>query len=167
VPRVARCYSESVTGAEGAKGDGCPPARLTYLVKQLERAIRVAMEEITSEFGLTPIQYTALSVLMRNPGMSSAQLARRSFVSPQACYEMVVVLERNGLVTRRPTTANRRILSIRVTRSGGTVLKQCDRRMDALEERVFASLGPTARKNFRDALTHCVSSLYPEIRRTL
>lgn len=150
-----------------ASGEGCPPARLTYLVKQLERAIRVAMDEITSEFGLTPIQYTALSVLMRNPGMSSAQLARRSFVSPQACYEMIVVMERNGLVTRRPTAANRRILGIQVTRGGAAVLKKCDRRMDALEERVFASLDARTRRSFRDALTSCVASLYPEIRRPL
>lgn len=150
-----------------ASGEASPPARLTYLVKQLEKAIRVAMDEITSEFGLTPIQYTALSVLLRNPGMSSAQLARRSFVSPQACYEMIVVMERNGLVTRRPTAANRRILGIQVTRRGAAVLAKCDRRMDVLEERVFASLDARARRSFRDALTRCVASLYPEIRRPL
>ena len=144
-----------------------PQARLTYLVKQLERAIRIAMDEITREFGVTPIQYTALSVLVRNPGMSSAQLARRSFVSPQACYEMILVLERNGLVTRTPTEANRRVLGIAVTRRGVGVLTKCDRRMDELEQRIFATLGCDERRQFRDALTHCLTSIYPEIRRPL
>jgi DNA-binding MarR family transcriptional regulator len=70
-----------------------PPPRTTYLVKQLELAIRAGMDAIVGEFGVTALQYTALSVLARHPGLSAAQMAQRSFVSPQAGNEMVKVLE--------------------------------------------------------------------------
>ncbi len=85
------------------------PPRTTYLVKQLELAIRAGMDAIASEFGVTSLQYTALSVLARHPGLSAAQMAHRSFVSPQAGNEMVKILERKGLITRVPDAYNRHI----------------------------------------------------------
>ena len=80
--------------------------RTTYLVKQLELAIRTGMDAIAGEFGVTALQYTALSVLIRHPGLSAAQMAQRSFVSPQAGNEMVRILERKGLITRTPDHYN-------------------------------------------------------------
>ncbi len=139
-------------------------ARLTYLVKQLERAIRISMDEITRDFGLTTIQYTAISVLARNPGMSSAQLARRSFVSPQACSEIITVLEAKGWVKRTASSENRRMLHIEVTKLGRNVLRKCDQRMDEFEEIIFGVLKRSERQDFRDALIECVASVYPEIR---
>ncbi|MEO9180126.1 MAG: MarR family transcriptional regulator [Acidimicrobiales bacterium] len=150
-----------------AEGDLPGRARLTYLVKQLERAIRVAMDDVTRAYDLTAIQYTALSVLVRNRGMSSAQLARRSFVSPQACYEMIVILEGKGLVERKPLAGNRRTLQIEVTKAGVSVLKKCDRHMDQLEQRIFGVLSTTERQSFRNDLVECISSQYPEIRHRL
>ncbi len=118
-------------------------------------------------YDLTAIQYTALSVLVRNRGMSSAQLARRSFVSPQACYEMVITLESKGLVVRKPLAGNRRTLQIEVTKTGMSVLNKCDRQMDELEMRIFGDLSTTERQGFRNALVECISSQYPEIRHLL
>ena len=154
----------SVASTEGELPGG---ARLTYLVKQLERAIRVAMDNVTKAYDLTAIQYTALSVLVRNRGMSSAQLARRSFVSPQACYEMIVILESKGLVERKPLAGNRRTLRIEVTKAGVSVLKKCDRHMDELEQRIFGVLSTTERRSLRNAIVECISAQYPEIRHRL
>jgi len=66
--------------------------RVSYLVKELERALRTRIDEVLQPLALTAVQYTALSVLSLHAGMSSAQLARRSFVSPQAANEMVGAL---------------------------------------------------------------------------
>ncbi len=43
-------------------------ATLLYLVKQLELAVRARMDEVVGGEGLTPVQYTALTVLARRPG---------------------------------------------------------------------------------------------------
>ena len=42
---------------------------MTYLVKQLELAIRADMDVMAREYGLTALQYTALTVLKRHPGL--------------------------------------------------------------------------------------------------
>ncbi|MGH9082585.1 MAG: MarR family winged helix-turn-helix transcriptional regulator, partial [Acidimicrobiales bacterium] len=97
---------------------GPAPPRLTYLVKQLELAVRADLDAIVAAVGVTVSQFTALSVLGRHPGISGAQLARRSFVSPQAGSEMIAVLERKGLARRSTHEGNRRVLRIDLTPEG-------------------------------------------------
>lgn len=128
------------------------PYRLTYLVKQLQEALLARLEDITQDVGLTPRQYTALSVLVLHPGISAAVLARLTFVTPQAAHEMVTTLERKGLLERSVDEANRRQLEVRVTRRGRAVLARCDDGVDALERQVFGVLGRDERAGFRRAL---------------
>src|ERR1700753_3011358 len=124
-----------MTSAEEAR-PALPP-RTTYLVKQLELAIRAGMDGIAGEFGVTALQYTALSVLARHPGLSAAQMGHRSFVSPQAGNEMLKSLERKGLITRAPDPYNRHIRRISLTAAGQAVLSQCEARIDGLEARML------------------------------
>lgn len=135
------------------------PPRTTYLVKQLELAIRVGMDAIAGEFGVTALQYTALSVLARHPGLSAAQMARRSFVSAQAGNEMVAILERKGLITRTPDVNNRHIRRINLTPVGQAVLSQCDASIDRLEAKMLDALAPADIEVLRKALAVCVQSL--------
>src|SRR3712207_1658525 len=87
---------------ERAPGAGQRGQRLTYLVKRLEMAERARMEEVLRPLGVTLQQYTALSILERREGLSSAQLARRHFVTPQAMHQLVASMEHDGLIERRP-----------------------------------------------------------------
>ena len=135
------------------------PPRTTYLVKQLELAIRAGMDAIAGDFCVTALQYTALSVIARHPGLSAAQMAHRAFVSPQAGNEMVKALERKGLIIRTPDTYNRHIRRINLTPAGRAVLSQCDVRIDGLEARMLAALGPADIETLRKALGACVRSL--------
>jgi DNA-binding MarR family transcriptional regulator len=137
------------------------PPRVTYLVKRLELAIRAEMDVIVGAFGVTALQYTALSVLDRHPGMSGAQLARRSFVSAQAGSEMIGVLERKGLIERTPHERNRRVLCISLTGPGRELLAACDTATDALEVRMLEGLSGRERDRLRSTLETCVASLAP------
>jgi DNA-binding MarR family transcriptional regulator len=135
------------------------PPRTTYLIKQLELAIRAAMDATVGEFGVTALQYTALSVLARHPGLSAAQMANRSFVSPQAGNEMVKILERKGLINRTPDASNRHIRRINLTSAGRAVLTTCDARIDGLEARMLGALEPADVETLRKALGACALSL--------
>ena len=68
--------------------------------------------------GLSVNQYTTLSVLDRRSGLSNAQLARRSLVSPQSMNEVLLTLEERGLVRRRAHPDHGRILQARLTAKG-------------------------------------------------
>src|SRR3954469_16525061 len=91
---------------------------ILYLLKRVELITRAQLEEITREHNLTPLQYTALSVLVEHEGISAAQLGRLSFVSTQAANEMIAILGDKGFVARRPSEVDRRKLETRLTASG-------------------------------------------------
>lgn len=137
------------------------PRRLTYLVKHLQEALRVRLAEITQRFGLTPTQYAALTILARHPGMSSAALARVTFVSPQAANEMVATLARKGLLVRSVDEHNRRRLDVALTPAGAAALAGCDAQVDSLEGEVFAGVSPGEQQQFKHMLQACVRALAP------
>ena len=142
---------------------GCQPdVRLIYLVKQVEMASRAQLDAICRGFGITVPQYTALSVLARHPGMSSAHLARRSFVTPLAANEMVAALERKELIERCEDSVNRRILRISLTNEGAAVLATCDTEVDCLEERMLMGVSEQDTDWLRAALHRCRDQLAPD-----
>ena len=60
------------------------------------------MDKALREVCMTTAQYAALSALEAAPGLSGAELARRSLVTPQTMNAILVNLEAAGLVVRRP-----------------------------------------------------------------
>ena len=140
------------------KGRGKGP-RLTYMIKQLELAIRAGIDAQARDYGLTAPQYTALTVLQRHPGMSGAQLSRRSFVSPQAGSEMIAQLERKGLIAREQDAQNRRILCVRLTSEGTKAVQSCESWMSQLEKTMLSGVSVTEARELRDLLTRCVHNL--------
>ena len=103
--------------AEGA-GPGGAHARVSYVIARLDRAIRREIAEMAAPHGLTATQFTALSVLRTGKGLSNAQLARRSYVTPQSMIEMLGTLENKGLVQRAPAPDHGRIMHVELTGEG-------------------------------------------------
>ncbi|WP_051070247.1 MarR family transcriptional regulator [Actinopolyspora halophila] len=154
--------------AEDDDGHGSPDADapLTlYLVKRLEMVARALMDDALRPHGLTTLQYTALTVLERRGELSSAQLARRSFVTPQTMHEMVRWLERHELVQRRRDETNRRVLLISLTRRGHELVATCAPLVDVLERRVLDSMNPGERLVFRECLDRGHAALAPLVDR--
>jgi DNA-binding MarR family transcriptional regulator len=111
-----------------------------YMVKRLELVIRARMDVALRPFGLSTVQFTALTALRARDGLSSAQLARRSFVTPQTMNEMVHSLERRGLIARRQAPDNRRVLLLTLTDSGQELLAQCDPLVESIEGEMLAAI---------------------------
>ncbi len=105
------------------------------------------------------MQYTALTVLCRQPGMSGAQLARRSFVSAQAGSEMITHLERKGLVRRDAHPSNRRILCIRLTEQGEAVVNACEVEMEKIEGRMLEGVAADGAYELYEILDVCIRNL--------
>jgi len=133
--------------------------RLTYLIKRLEMAERSRMEEVLRPLGMSLQQYTALSILERRGGLSSAQLARRHYVTPQAMHQLVTMMERDGLIERRIDGGNRRILRAWLTGQGEEALLACHRAVDDVEGRMIAALGDDEASTFARALERCLAAL--------
>lgn len=125
-----------------------------YLVKRLELAIRAVMDDRLRSRGLTTLQYTALSVLRRHNDLSSAQLARRSFVRPQTMHQMILLLEERELIERRRDPSNRKVLLISLTQVGRELLDECDPVVREIEGEMVAGMPSDQRLVFRGGLEH-------------
>jgi DNA-binding MarR family transcriptional regulator len=136
-----------------------PEARIGYIVKRLEVAIHARLDLIAREHEITTMQYVALSVLSNNPGISSAQLAVRSFVTPQSANQMVTALERGGFISRRPDELNRRILRISLTEKGRNMLAEWDEVVDLFERAMLSDLSDEKQAEMRRLMLSCIESL--------
>ncbi|MYS86277.1 MarR family winged helix-turn-helix transcriptional regulator [Embleya scabrispora] len=140
-----------------APGEAAP--LLLYAVKQVELAVRAHLDELLRPAGITALQYTALTVLDRRDGLTSAELARNSFVTPQAMRDLVTALEKRDLIARRHDPAHRRRLLIALTPAGQALLAQTRDEVGALEERMLDGLSDAERRAFRDYLNRARTAL--------
>ncbi|GAA3357189.1 MarR family transcriptional regulator [Saccharopolyspora gregorii] len=159
--------AERSGAADGADAAIPRPPLTLYLVKRLELVIRALLDDVLRPLGLTTLQYTALTVLQNRGALSSAQLARRSFLRPQTMHEMVLTLEKRGLITRGPDVHNKRVLLASLTEAGSELLAECAPAVLKLEDELLADLSPGQRETFREGLEHGITALaaVSEVRR--
>lgn len=97
---------------------GYPEGYLIYLLKQIEMGVRRPFDELIAGHGISTAGYTALTVLQSRPGITSSELARRSFVRAQTMAETVTALSEAGLVRREKDPAHGRQILLSITDLG-------------------------------------------------
>ncbi|QGZ63341.1 MarR family winged helix-turn-helix transcriptional regulator [Paraburkholderia acidisoli] len=142
------------SGAHGAR-----PMRLSYLIGQLDRIVSRRLSEALAQHGLTLPQYTALSVLRARGRSSNAQLADRSFITPQAANEVVKTMESHGWVMREPDPMNRRIVLLSLTEAGNALLGQCDEAADRVERAMLDDMDTESAHTLHALLHNCARNL--------
>jgi DNA-binding MarR family transcriptional regulator len=95
---------------------------LVYVIGRLNHGIRKEMRRDLAEWQLSVPEFTALSILKRRSGLSNAQLARRTMVTPQSMIEILAGLENRGLVERTVDPNHGRILRSELTTEGDRVV---------------------------------------------
>ncbi|MEJ3653082.1 MarR family transcriptional regulator [Actinomycetes bacterium KLBMP 9759] len=146
-----------MTGTVATPPRGTPS--LLYAVKQVELAVRAHLDDLLKPGGLTTAQYTALTVLERRDRLTTAELARNSFVTPQTMADLVTALERRGLVARHQDPTHGRRMLISLTPASRALLGEVDRAVRDLEERMLGDLSRTERSALRDYLNRCRAAL--------
>ncbi len=117
-----------------------PKPSTIYLLHQTSQALRSRLEHAFRSLGATGIQYTILGLLDRHAGLSSADLSRRFFVTPQTMNQIVGGMTRRGLIERTSSDSNRRILEMTLTPAGRTLLERCEVVADKVEGDALALL---------------------------
>lgn len=133
--------------------------RLSYVIGRLDHVLRRRISEIVEQHGLTVSQYTALSVLRARPGLSNAQLARRTLITPQSMNEVLAQLDSQKLVRRTPDPGHARAITTNLTARGEHVLAACDNEVDALEQDLLAGLHVSEVEQLQEMLVGCVRRL--------
>jgi DNA-binding MarR family transcriptional regulator len=129
-----------------------PDVTLLYLVKQVELAVRSRLDDAVSRHDLTSLQYTALTVLERKPGLTSAELARNSFVRAQTMAQMTNYLESKNLIRREPDPDSRRQFLLFLTDEGTSVVDELRPTVSAIEADLVTGLSEAQVRQFRTVL---------------
>jgi DNA-binding MarR family transcriptional regulator len=123
-----------------------------YLIAEAYHALRAQFDTVLKPYGLTSVQFALLDLLSVVVGMSSAELSRHFFVTPQTMGEMIASLERRGLVSRTLDSANKRIRRVSLTREGARLLQRCNREIDPVEVAAFGKYSAGEHDRLRDML---------------
>ena len=130
--------------------------RLAYAVGRFHTVLRAEMSRRLAPEGLSVPEFTALSVLSARGGLSNAELARRSFVTPQAMNQVLASLEEKELIARPApggqARGHHRARGAKLTAKGRRWVMRAQALVDAIEDQAFATLGEDERRSLTEVL---------------
>lgn len=106
---------------------------------------QVFNDEVGKSFELRPVEFTILTLVDENPGVSAKQLALTLAVAPPNITVWIDRLERRGLVQRERSISDRRAQHIRTTTQGSELARQALQRIVAAERLALARLSAAER----------------------
>ncbi|THG31598.1 MarR family winged helix-turn-helix transcriptional regulator [Naasia lichenicola] len=113
---------------------------LYYLVMRLARSFSRAAEDIAWHADISVAEFSILLVLGEGAPLSSAQLARRAFMTPQASHQLVSGLLTRRLVESLPHPTNRRVLLVSPTEEGWGVVERSRALLREMQDRATSRL---------------------------
>jgi DNA-binding MarR family transcriptional regulator len=154
-PPAARAVRVPAPG-EGKRGE---QGYLGYLLRQAHAAVRLTMERSLADLGVTSPQFAVLTMLNAYPGLSGADVARLTFLTPQTVGVIIRNLERDGAIRKTRHPIHGRVLQWTITRRGAALLDKCRRHVMAVERRLASGLTTKNRMIVRRWLAGIASDL--------
>lgn len=97
-------------------------------------------------YDLRPVDFSVLSLILHNPGITSRQLCSSLNILPPNLVGMINALEKRGVVERLPHPSDGRALGLHLTPSGLELAKAAEITASEIEVAATARLTPTERK---------------------
>jgi DNA-binding MarR family transcriptional regulator len=107
--------------------------RIFHALKVAHQTARTAIDADIEDLGLTAQQFLALFAVAKGAKSTNAELARESFISPQAMITTIATLEARGLIRRAPRRGGGRSLETRLTVRGKELLSRALAHARAIE----------------------------------
>jgi len=91
-------------------------------------------------YHLRPVDFSVLSLVLHNPGITSRQLCAALGILPPNLVGIVGALERRGLILRRPHPTDGRAMGLHLTAGGLRLMRRAERTAAQVEARAAARL---------------------------
>jgi DNA-binding MarR family transcriptional regulator len=99
-----------------------------------------------SVYDLRPVDFSVLSLITHNPGISSRQLCSALNILPPNLVGMINALEKRALIIRKPHPSDGRIIGLHLTDAGSQLMKEAEQTAQELEIDAASKLTATERK---------------------
>jgi DNA-binding MarR family transcriptional regulator len=99
-----------------------------------------------SVYGLRPVDFSVLSLITHNPGISSRQLCSALNILPPNLVGMINGLEKRALILRQPHPSDGRVIGLHLTDVGSQLMKNAELTAKELELDAAPKLTAAERK---------------------
>ena len=128
-----------------------------YQVKRLQSAFKQAMDQALEPHDLSASTYAVLHHLHFVGVMSSSDLARASWVTPQTMHRLAPALKKRGFIKVHGTEGRTTLLDL--TPSGRAAFQAALTDVSAIETRMLRDLTPTQTNTLRELLLKCIDGV--------
>jgi DNA-binding MarR family transcriptional regulator len=97
-------------------------------------------------YDLRPVDFSVLSLITHNPGISSRQLCTALSILPPNLVGMINALEKRGLILRKPHPSDGRVIGLHLSENGSKLMTSAEHTAKELEEEAGSKLTATERK---------------------
>jgi len=131
-------------------------SRAGHLIRRLNQiSVAIFLEE-TAALGLTTVQYAALNIIERQPGIDQVTLSRMVAIDKTTLVKVLNRLVEKEVITRRVSAADRRRLELAVTAKGREIVRKIIPLIDQCERRILAPLNKDDRRKFLEMASRLV-----------
>jgi DNA-binding MarR family transcriptional regulator len=132
-------------------------------MKRLMTGYRTLLEVELERENITLAQLRMLNALNEEPDHSAAALARTCYITPQSMQAIVTRAEKDGLIRRHPSPANRRVLTAQLTDEGRRVLDRCMGLWSVISRDMWADAKLSDLELLNGMLSQAVDRLQPQL----
>ena len=125
---------------------------LGYNARRAALTIIEGFLERMAEFGLRPVDFSVMSVIQHNPGVTSRQLCAALNLLPPNLVGLVQSLEARGLIERHPHPTDGRAMGLHPTEQGRSLMVQAEQAATDLEIERSSRLTAAQRKTLLELL---------------
>ncbi len=123
-----------------------------YNMKRTFNVFHADLARVLEPFDLRMVTYSALVLIVDNPGMRQSQLADALAIERSNLVLIVDELERRELIIREPSKTDRRAYSLTVTLKGKRLCEKATNANIESEARLLSCLDPEMKKAMIEAL---------------
>lgn len=128
------------------------PGYIGYQLRQAQSAVFRDLSRTLRETGVTPGEFSLLTMLKANPGINSITLTRIYRLDKATLSLSVKRLAKRGLISSTRHANDRRYYALGLTSEGRVLLQGVTRRIEHQERTMDAALKPGERERLLDLL---------------
>jgi DNA-binding MarR family transcriptional regulator len=132
-------------------------SRAGHMIRRLNQISTAIFLEETAELGLTSVQYAALNVIERKPGIDQVTLSSMAAFDKTTLVKVLDRLVDKGLVTRKQSATDRRRHELHVTAKGRDTIRKIIPLIDRCEQRILTPLNAEDRRKFLEIASRLVN----------
>jgi DNA-binding MarR family transcriptional regulator len=115
---------------------------LGYNARRAALAVIDVFVQRMTPFQLKPVDFSVLSLVRHNPGITSRQLCTTLGILPPNLVGMVNTMEKRELIERRPHPRDGRAMGLHLTAQGEKLMRDAEKTAAALEADFASRLSP-------------------------